>query len=119
MGREEKSTLLSGLKDYGILRKFLGPAKTDERIQQAKDAEVVKRQRRGLHPRYQAKKAAACRSSPDHRKQTDGSAATRHFSCIVLVCIPIYIHTSLFETMRIEVYEMRLHICLKCANSLC
>ena len=29
-----------------ILRKFLGPAKTDELIQQAKDAEVVKRQRR-------------------------------------------------------------------------
>ena len=65
------------------------------------------------------KKAAACRSSPDHWKRTDGSAATRHFSCIVLVCIHIYIHTSLFETMRIEVYEMRLHICLKCANSLC
>ena len=31
---------------FGILRKFLGPAKTDELIQQAKDAEVVKRQRR-------------------------------------------------------------------------
>ena len=43
---EEKSTLLSGLKDYGILRKFLGPAKTDELIQQAKEAEAAKRQHR-------------------------------------------------------------------------
>ena len=43
---EEKSTLLSGLKDYGILRKFLGPAKTDELIQQAKESEATKRQRR-------------------------------------------------------------------------
>jgi len=44
--KEENQQLRSDLKDYGILRKFLGPAKTDERIQQAKDAEVVKRQRR-------------------------------------------------------------------------
>ena len=46
---EEKSTLLSGLKDYGILRKFLGPAKTDELIQQAKEAEAAKRQRRSYN----------------------------------------------------------------------
>ena len=44
--KEENQQLRSDLKDYGILRKFLGPAKTDERIQQAKDTEVVKRQRR-------------------------------------------------------------------------
>ena len=44
--KEENQQLRSDLKDYGILRKFLGPAKTDELIQQAKDAEVVKRQRR-------------------------------------------------------------------------
>lgn len=46
---EEKSTLLSGLRDYGILRKFLGPAKTDELIQQAKEAEAAKRQRRSYN----------------------------------------------------------------------
>ena len=39
--KEENQQLRSDLKDYGILRKFLGPAKTDELIQQAKDAEVV------------------------------------------------------------------------------
>ena len=44
--KEENQQLRSDLKDYGILRKFLGPAKTDELIQQAKDAEVVQRQRR-------------------------------------------------------------------------
>lgn len=44
--KEENQQLRSNLKDYGILRKFLGPAKTDELIQQAKDAEVVKCQRR-------------------------------------------------------------------------
>lgn len=44
--KEENHQLRSDLKDYGILRKFLGPAKTDELIQQAKDAEVAKRQRR-------------------------------------------------------------------------
>lgn len=44
--KEENQQLRSDLKDYGILRKFLGPEKTDELIQQAKDAEVVKHQRR-------------------------------------------------------------------------
>lgn len=43
---EENQQLRADLKDYGILRKFLGSAKTDELIQQAKDAEVAKRQRR-------------------------------------------------------------------------
>lgn len=45
---EENQQLRADLKDYGILRKFLGSAKTDELIQQAKDAEVAKRQRRNL-----------------------------------------------------------------------
>ena len=44
--KEENQQLRSDLKDYGILRKFLGPSKTDELIQQAKDTEVAKRQRR-------------------------------------------------------------------------
>lgn len=44
--QEENQKLRSDLKNYGILRKFLGPAKTDELIQQAKDTEVAKRQRR-------------------------------------------------------------------------
>jgi hypothetical protein len=44
--QEENQKLRSDLKDYGILRKFLGPSKTDELIQQAKDTEVAKRQRR-------------------------------------------------------------------------
>ena len=44
--QEENQKLRSDLKDYGILRKFLGPAKTDELIQQAKDTELAKRQRR-------------------------------------------------------------------------
>lgn len=44
--KEENQQLRSDLKDYGILRKFLGSAKTDELIQLAKDAEVAKRQRR-------------------------------------------------------------------------
>ena len=47
--KEENQQLRSDLKDYGILRKFLGPAKTDALIQQAKDAEVVKRQRRSYN----------------------------------------------------------------------
>lgn len=45
---EENQQLRTDLKDYDILRKFLGPAKTDKLIQQAKDAEVAKRQRRNL-----------------------------------------------------------------------
>ena len=45
---EENQQLRADLKDYDILRKFLGPAKTDKLIQQAKDAEVAKRQRRNL-----------------------------------------------------------------------
>ena len=45
---EENQQLRADLKDYSILRKFLGSAKTDELIQQAKDAEVAKRQRRNL-----------------------------------------------------------------------
>ena len=44
--KEENQQLRSDLKDYGILRKFLGPSKIDELIQQAKDTEVAKRQRR-------------------------------------------------------------------------
>ena len=44
--KEENQQLRSDLKDYGILRKFLGPSKTDALIQQAKDTEVAKRQRR-------------------------------------------------------------------------
>ena len=44
--QEENQKLRSDLKNYGILRKFLGPAKTDELIQQAKDTELAKRQRR-------------------------------------------------------------------------
>ena len=44
--KEENQQLRSDLKGYGILRKFLGPSKTDELIQQAKDTEVAKRQRR-------------------------------------------------------------------------
>lgn len=44
--QEENRKLRSDLKNYGILRKFLGPAKTDELIQQAKDTELAKRQRR-------------------------------------------------------------------------
>ena len=44
--KEENQQLRSDLKDYGILRKFLGSEKTDELIQQAKDTEVAKRQRR-------------------------------------------------------------------------
>ena len=43
---KENQQLRSALKDYGIIRKFLGPDKTDELIQYAKDAEVAKRQRR-------------------------------------------------------------------------
>ena len=43
---KENQQLRSELKDYGIIRKFLGPDKTDELIQLAKDAEVAKRQRR-------------------------------------------------------------------------
>ena len=45
---EENQQLRADLKDYDILRKFLGDAKTDKLIQQAKDAEVAKRQRRNL-----------------------------------------------------------------------
>ena len=45
---EENQQLRADLKDYDILRKFLGAAKTDKLIQQAKDAEVAKRQRRNL-----------------------------------------------------------------------
>ena len=45
---EENQQLRADLKDYDILRKFLGSAKTDKLIQQAKDAEVAKRQCRSL-----------------------------------------------------------------------
>ena len=45
---EENQQLRADLKDYDILRKFLGDTNTDKLIQQAKDAEVAKRQRRNL-----------------------------------------------------------------------
>ena len=44
--KEENTALRSGIKDYGIIRKFLGPDKTNELIQQAKDAETNKRTRK-------------------------------------------------------------------------
>lgn len=44
--KEENSALRSGIKNYGIIRRFLGPDKTNELIQQAKEAETKKQNRK-------------------------------------------------------------------------
>ncbi len=44
--KEENTALRSGIKNYGIICRFLGPDKTNELIQQAKDAEFKKQTRK-------------------------------------------------------------------------